>query len=143
MKSILASAILLVFAINLSLAQNKEETNLLNTLETIRITLQKPSETKLKSITHPQLTYGHSSGKIENQSQFIEAFISGQSVFKNLEFSEIQIEQVGKTAIIRHILKADTYDKDKAPGHVVIKVMLVFTKIKSNWVLLGRQAVKF
>ena len=142
MKSILASALLIIFAINISLAQNNEETKLINTLETIRITLQNPTETKLKSITHPQLSYGHSSGKIENQSQFIEAFTSGQSVFKNLDFSEIQIEHVGKTAIIRHILKADTYDKDKAPGHVAIKVMLVFTKIKSNWVLLGRQAVK-
>ena len=142
MKSIFASALLFILVINLTFAQSKEQAAIKNALETLRVTLQKPNETKLKSITHPQLSYGHSSGKIENQSQFIDAFISGQSVFSNLDFSEIQIEQVGKTAIVRHILKADTYDKGKAPGHVELKVMLVFTKIKSNWILLGRQAIK-
>ncbi|MCP9770545.1 nuclear transport factor 2 family protein [Lacihabitans sp. LS3-19] len=142
MKSIFPSAVLFFLVINLTFAQTKEQVAIKNALETLRVTLQKPTEAKLKAITHSQLSYGHSGGKIENQSQFIEAFVSGQSVFSNLEFSEIQIEQVGKTAIVRHILKSDTYDKGKAPGHVELKVMLVFTKIKSNWILVGRQAVK-
>jgi ketosteroid isomerase-like protein len=34
-------------------------------------------------------------------------------------------------------------DKGKQPAKVNIKVMLVFTKGKNGWLLLGRQAVKY
>jgi hypothetical protein len=88
------------------------------------------------------LTYGHSGGKIENKTEFIEAFISGNSDFVNLKFTDLKIEEVGKTAIVRHILEADTKDKGKEPGHVKLKVILVFVKEQKQWKLLARQAIK-
>ncbi len=46
-----------------------------------------------------------------------------------------------KTAIVRHILSAETSDNNQ-PGRVKLKVMLVFVKLSGHWKLIARQAVK-
>jgi hypothetical protein len=48
---------------------------------------------------------------------------------------------VDNTAIVRHILTAQTNDGGK-PGSVNLGVMLVFIKEHGSWKLLGRQAYK-
>ena len=47
----------------------------------------------------------------------------------------------GTTAIVRHLFDADTNDNNK-PGHVTLKIMTVWQKQGSKWILLARQAVK-
>lgn len=143
MKSILAVFLFSFFATVTAFGQNKEISAVQKALETLRVQMLDPTESGLKSISHPSLTYGHSNGKIENQKEFMEAFLTGASDFTSLDFSDIKIEIVGKTAVVRHVLKAESADKGKQPGKVNIKVMLVFTKVKSDWILLGRQAVKY
>jgi hypothetical protein len=73
----------------------------------------------------------------------MEALLTGTSDFTALSFSDIKIEIVGKTAMVRHLLNGETIDKSKQVGKINIKVMLVFVQNKSGWVLLGRQAVKY
>ncbi len=143
MKSILAVFLFSVFTTVAAFGQNKDILAVQNAIETLRIQMLDPTESGLKSISHPALTYGHSNGRIENQKEFMEAFLTGTSDFTSLEFSDIKIEIVGKTAIVRHLLIAESMDKGKQPGKVNIKVMLVFTKDKTGWLLLGRQAVKY
>ncbi len=113
-----------------------------NVVEDLRMLLENPDKGKLERIAHEKLTYGHSSGKVENKAEFVEAFISGKTDFVNLKFSDMSINQVGNTAIVRHILEADSKDLGKEPGHVKIKVLLVFVKENKAWKLLTRQAVK-
>jgi hypothetical protein len=113
-----------------------------NTVENLRLLLETPDKIKLEKIAHEKLTYGHSGGKVENKAEFIEAFISGKTDFVNLKFTDIAIDQVGNTAIVRHILEADSKDLGKEPGHVKLKVILVFVKSNKAWKLLARQAVK-
>ncbi len=112
-------------------------------LEKLRVAMVSGNPEALKSITHQNLTYGHSSGLIENQQTFIEAFVSGNSKFTNLNFSDIQIIQTGKTCIIRHILEGGTHNLGKEPAPIKLKVMLVFEMHKKEWLLLARQAIKF
>lgn len=143
MKTILTVFLFSVFTTAVTFAQNKEVSAVQKALETLRIQMLNPTESGLKSITHPSLTYGHSNGKIENQKEFMDAFLTGVSDFTSLDFSDVKIEIVGKTAVVRHLLIAESMDKGKQPAKVNIKVMLVFSKDKSGWLLLGRQAVKY
>jgi hypothetical protein len=78
---------------------------------------------------------------IQNQTVFIEALTSKQSDFVNINLSEQSIKIVDRTAIVRHILSADTNDGGK-PGHVNLSILLVWQKVKGEWRLLARQAVK-
>jgi hypothetical protein len=143
MKSILTIFLFSVLTSAASFGQNKDVLAVQNALEILRIQMLNPTESGLKSISHPNLTYGHSNGKIENQKEFMDAFLTGVSDFTSLDFSDVKIEIVDKTAVVRHLLIAESMDKGKQPAKVNIKVMLVFTKGKNGWLLLGRQAVKY
>ena len=101
-------------------------------------------DSDLKALTNlasPKLTYGHSSGKIETKEQFLQTFKTGASDFVNINITDQSIDITGNTAIVRHLFDADTNDNNK-PGHVTLKVMTVWQKQGSNWILLARQAVK-
>jgi hypothetical protein len=143
MKSILTVFLLSVLTTVTCFGQNKDISSVQKALETLRIQMIDPTESGLKAISHPSITYGHSNGKIENQKEFMEALLTGTSDFTALSFSDIKIEIVGKTAMVRHLLNGETIDKSKQVGKINIKVMLVFVQNKSGWVLLGRQAVKY
>lgn len=123
---------------------NKEDAQsgeLMQAVEDFREALLHPTEQKLKALSSSQLSYGHSSGKLENQDEFITSLISGRSDFVELRFSDISVTTEGSTAIVRHRLDAVTNDGGQ-PGSVGLLVMLVWAKEKGTWKLLARQAVK-
>ena len=96
----------------------------------------------LKALSSPKLSYGHSSGRVENQTQFLESIASGASDFVNIELTKQTIEVSGDIAIVRHNLKAKTYDHGK-PGEVFLGVMLVWQKHNERWQLVARQAFRY
>lgn len=92
-------------------------------------------------LTSEKLTYGHSSGTIENKTEYIEAVMTGSFDFFTL-LAENQTTTIsGDTAISRHIFVATgTNNGEKA--NVRIGVMMTWQKENGNWYLLGRQAYK-
>jgi hypothetical protein len=107
----------------------------------LRLALLDPTVDNLGEITSMDLSYGHSSGKIENQAQFIEALVSGSSDFKTMSFEDQTIQAKNNVAIVRHNLVAEVVDGGKASS-IRIGVMLVWQKERGNWKLLARQAYK-
>jgi hypothetical protein len=95
----------------------------------------------LRKLTANELSYGHSSGRVENQEEFINNLANGSSDFVSIDLQDQTISMVGNTAIVRHILSAKTNDSGK-PGKVRIGVMLIWQKMDANWQLLARQAFK-
>jgi ketosteroid isomerase-like protein len=90
-----------------------------------------------------ELSYGHSNGNIQNKQEFISSFTSGESVFLSIELSDQTVRVVNDTAIVRHLLLAETNDKGKGPGTVKISILLVWVKNdEGQWQLVARQAVR-
>lgn len=139
-KLILLSAL---FFLNFTIinAQSAEETKVLETVETLRKAMIDPNKTVLEKIIHQDLSYGHSGGNIETKAMFIEALVSGNSDFKTIDLTEQTVKVVGKTAIVRHKLFAETANKG-VPSTAKLNILLIFEKVKGNWVLLARQAAK-
>ena len=98
-------------------------------------------KTVLEKIIHEDLSYGHSSGTIETKAMFIESLVSNNSDFKTMDLTEQTVKIAGKNAIVRHKLFAETVNKGVA-GTVKLYVLLIFVKVKGNWVLLARQGAK-
>ncbi len=144
MKYFLASLALVLFQFS-GLAQNtsksKDEIAVAARVETLRQAMIDADATKLKELTSVGLSYGHSSGVVQNQAVFIEKIANGESDFVTIEFQNQTIEIVGDDAIVRHNLAAHTkdggIDKD-----IKIGIMLVWQKQKNKWVLIARQAFK-
>jgi hypothetical protein len=98
-------------------------------------------KTTLEKILHENLSYGHSSGTIETKAMLIESLVSNNSDFKTMDLTDQTIKIVGKNAIVRHKLFAETVNKGVA-STAKLYVLLIFKKVKGNWVLLARQAAK-
>lgn len=95
----------------------------------------------LEKYTAPELSYGHSSGKIETKAEFVEALASGKSDFVSIDLSNQTIKMAGNTAIVRHTLTGTTNDNGVA-GNVKLSILTIWQKQKGAWKLLARQAVR-
>ncbi len=96
---------------------------------------------KLHAITTKELTYGHSSGSIENRQEFIEALTSGKSDFAKIEMSDEVIMLKGNTAWVRFIMDADVIsDGNTTP--ITLKILYIWVQDGGEWKLLARQAVR-
>ena len=135
--------ILTVFCLNLTFiqAQTTDEMKVSETMETLRKAMIDPDKAVLERIIHEDLSYGHSSGLIETKTMLIESLVSNNSDFKTMDLTEQTVKVVGKTAIVRHKLMAETANKG-VPSTAKLNVLLIFTKAKGEWKLLARQAAK-
>ena len=122
-------------------AQTSVESKVANAVEKLRLAMISGNRADLESIVGKDLTYGHSSGKLEDYATFVETIASGKSDFVTIDFAKQTIQIAGKTALVRHELHAKTNDGGK-PGEVHLGILLVWQKEGKEWKLLGRQAYK-
>jgi len=140
MKKLIVSA-LLIFIVSVAAAQGKQEKAVASAVEKLRLAMIDANKTELEKLVAEKLSYGHSSGKVENKNSFVSNITNGNSDFVTIDLTEQSISVSGKTAIVRHILKAKTNDNGK-PGDVQLRIILVWQKQGGQWKLLARQAVK-
>ena len=125
-----------------SFAQSAEQVAVSGAVEKLRVAMIDADKIALEKLTSDSLSYGHSTGRVENKSEFIGNLVSGKSDFVTIDLREQTVSISGDVAIVRHILSATTNDDGK-PGTTQLKVMLVWQKQQGEWKLLARQAVKF
>lgn len=126
-----------LFSYTVSIAQSADEKAVAAAVENLRKAMLDGDKAKLEALAAPELTYGHSSGTLEDKSQFVEALVSGKSDFTSINLTNQTIEVVGNVALVRHELhgQSDT-------GAVNIGILLVWKKDGKAWKLLARQAYK-
>ena len=96
----------------------------------------------LESLCADELSYGHSSGLIQNKDEFIDDLINGPFDFSSLigEYQTINLSD--NTAVVRHIFVAEG-TRDGNPANVRIGNMQVYQQQEDGtWKLLARQAYK-
>jgi len=140
-KKLLFTGIILVAIAMTVNAQSKEEAAVTAAVEKLRQAMVDGSKEALERITSDKLSYGHSSGLVENKTEFVDKIVSGKSDFVTIELKDQVISISGSTAIVRHKLDAITADNGK-PGEAHLSVLLIFQNDQKQWKLLARQAVK-
>lgn len=141
MKKIALLSILFCLLATVVMAQDKLVKQVEAAVEQLRLTMIDPDEAVLNKLASDKLTYGHSSGKVEDKTPFVQTLVTGKSDFVSISFTNQTIQVVGATAVVRHRLDAATNDGG-SPGTVKLDIVLVWVKVKNNWQLLARQAVK-
>lgn len=138
----------LIFAMTFLLAisvfgqQQKDQNAVTAAAEKLRLAMISGDKASLESLIVPELTYGHSGGHIDDATEFMDKLVTKKSDFLTIDVSNQTVQIVGTTAIIRHHFYATTADLGKAPGDVTLDIMYVWVKVKKDWKLLARQAVK-
>jgi hypothetical protein len=95
----------------------------------------------LSYLTAEELTYGHSSGTIENQAQFKKALLSGKSDFARIDFYHQDVTIKRDVAWVRGNMDADLLNNG-ITTNIKLKILYVWIKDSGIWKLLARQAVK-
>jgi ketosteroid isomerase-like protein len=127
---------------NVTAQKNSHADQVSKAVEELRKAMISADEVALNKLTGDKLSYGHSSGKVENKESFIKTLVSGESDFVEITLSDQTIEVVGDMAMVRHKLSANTNDKGRGPSTVNIGVLLIWYKFGKDWKLVGRQAFK-
>lgn len=140
MKKLFIAAILFLMSSHLN-AQTKNEQSLVAAVDQLKNAMVSGNRGALEEIAAADLSYGHSSGKLEDKATFVETIASGKSDFVSIELKNQTVKITGKTAIVRHELHAKTNDGGK-PGEVHLGIMLVWQQQGKDWKLLARQAYK-
>ena len=122
-------------------AQSADENAIADRAEMLRKTLITPDKKVLEELAADELTYGHSTGLIEDKAAFIDAMVKGRVVFTSITVSDQTIKIAGDVAIVRQHFIADL-NNNNMPSKVDIIVLLIWQKQKGQWKLLARQAAK-
>ena len=93
---------------------------------------------ELTRLTVDELTYGHSSGRLETKAEFIEAIRSGKSGFSEIAISNQTVSVIDNVAMVRHVFQGKTL----AGGGNKIGVLTIWLRRQDQWKLIARQAVK-
>lgn len=137
---ILLCSILVVYSCN-NHQQTISENEISDAVTLLMKGITDADEGILHSITSDKLVYGHSSGKVQNKSEFISEVINGPLSYVNIELLDQTIKVSGETAIVRHIFKSETLN-DGVPGNLKIGNVLIWQLQNREWKLLARQAYR-
>ena len=124
------------------LAQKKDEQAVADAVKHLNQAMIDGNQLALDDYTADNLSYGHSSGLIEDKDAYITAIIDGTSGFTSIDLTEQTIALSDNVAIVRHKFFAGTDNKGQQPGTVKLSVMQIWQKQKGKWLLLARQATK-
>ena len=133
-----------LIAVGLATAQtrpNPDSVAVAQAVESLRRAMIDPARATLERLALPELSYGHSSGLLENRAQFVEALTSGSSDFQTIDLSRQTISVVDQTAMVRHTLTGTT-NNNNVPGQTKLSVLQIWVRQGRSWKLLARQAVK-
>ena len=122
-------------------AETSDEAALRRDLERLRKALLSADKVQLEELTAAQLSYGHSSGKVQNKSEFIDGVLGRKVVVKSLTFPDVTIAVAGNAAIVRHIYASESEAGGKT-DNIRLGVLAVWQKQEGAWKLLARQGYK-
>ena len=124
------------------LAQKKDEQAVADAVRRLNQAMTDANQIALEELTSEKLSYGHSSGLIENKESYVTAIVDGTFGFTSIDLTDQTIALSDNVAIVRHKFSAATDDRGKEPGTARLSVLQIWQKEKGKWVLLARQATK-
>jgi ketosteroid isomerase-like protein len=124
-----------------SRADASDEAAVAERVEMLREGIFKQDKAKLDQVTAPQISYGHSDGRVESKDQFITAVANRKATVKSLAFPELKIAVTGDAAVARHIYLSES-ELDGKVTHTKIGALQVWQKQNGTWKLLARQGFR-
>ena len=139
-KTIYLFALFLAFTFAAK-AQNADERDIDNAGKLLNRGLINRDIKLLNRLVLPNLSYGHSSGAVENKAAFKKAVADGPVRYISIDVVDQTITITGNVAITRQIQTLKLINDGK-PTDLKIGNMLIWKKVKNTWKLLAKQGFK-
>ena len=124
-----------------ALAAGSGEKEVLAAMDGLKDAMLKKDRAALDKIFHADLTYGHSSAKVENKAEAIAHMVDGLG-WEAIELADTTVRLHGNVAIVNG--KADFHERKKDQPASVAKLLILTVWVKGphGWQLIARQAVR-
>jgi ketosteroid isomerase-like protein len=141
----LAAAGALVFAAaSLPLAAHAEsadEAAVRKAVDDLTKAMMAADKAKLEALVADQLSYGHSSGKVESKAEYVGVIAGKKTIYKSITLTDPIVSVSGNNAIARHTFAAEVESGGQSSSPK-IGVLQVWVKDGGAWKLFARQAFK-
>ena len=119
--------------------QAAPDTSVDKALEAYRSALLSSDKARLSSICADAMSYGHSSGKVQDKDVFVSEAI--KSHWNSITFSEVTSTVAGSNAISRFIFSGENVNNGQT-ATTRFGAVIVWTKTQGKWKILVRQGYK-
>jgi len=133
--------LILSFLIFTSTNAQKPEKEIESSVETLNKAMISADKSILEKLTAEDLSYGHSTGVIQNKSEYIKDILSGPVKFFQIDNADQTIIVTDNTATVRNICSIKG-TRDGAPLDLKIGILMVWIRKGDGWKLLARQGYK-
>ena len=97
----------------------------------------------LTNLCAPEVSYSHSSGKVEDRTTFVTNATSGKSKFLSLEYRNPVVRVVGNAAVVRFNWVGEQQSvADGTKTATNLHILMVWQKQGDEWKLIARGATK-
>jgi len=96
----------------------------------------------LAALCAAELSYSHSSGKVEDKATFIANATDGKSKYLSLAYEDTNIRVVGPAAIVRFHWVGEQLLADGKKSATNLHILMNWQKQGADWKLLSRAATK-
>src|ERR1700682_3224950 len=96
----------------------------------------------LAGLCAAELSYSHSSGKVEDKATFIANATDGKSKYLSLAYEDTNIRVVGPAAIVRFHWVGEQLLADGKKSATNLHILMNWQKQGADWKLLSRSATK-
>ena len=135
-------AICLLFASAISFAQ-VDSISLKQAMADLDKALVNKDEKALVQLLHPEVSYGHSNGWVQNKTDIINDLKSGKLIYDKIENTSVTIAAINKNwATVRTNTNATGRSTTVPTFDLKLHVLQVWMKGKNGWQLLARQSAK-
>ena len=145
MRTLVLSTVIMALALLTNVqpvaAQSSDEAAVAQAVEAFRKAALAKDRNQFETLCADQMSYGHSSGRIETKTQFIDDATGPRSVWKFIDLSNQNIQIVGNNAIVRHMFTGENVSEGKTNA-IKIGILMVWQKQDGRWKLLARQAYR-
>lgn len=97
---------------------------------------------RLEPLFAQQITYGHSSGKLQNREEAVQGIIHNQSTYAVTKEEPWTVKSYGDSISVKHIYRANETKGDGTVAPLNIMIETVWVKDGETMKMIRRQATK-
>jgi ketosteroid isomerase-like protein len=120
----------------------KVEKDVMAALDSWKQACIKKDRALFEKIYHPDLTYGHSSGLVENKEQAIKHIVESKGAYTAVDFGDMTVRVYGSTALVTGKVNLLETAADGKATTVKLVTLHGFVKTPQGWQMVARQAAR-
>ena len=122
-------------------AESADEAAVRKAIDNLDKALIAADKAALEAVVSDQLSFGHSSARIETKAEFVGNILDKKPIYKSVTIEDPKISVAGNNAIARYTAAVEAEAGGKEIS-IKLSVMTVWVKDGGTWKLLAHQSFK-